>query len=158
MSQEQIRSRVAEFDTGLGWYQDIDQATFYVEARNVDVDFRVMDLYDLPDLARQFDLVFCVGILYHCRDILRAVHSVSEVCRSRLILETAIEPIDSDLPLVRYSRVSQFSPAFEGGNGLPGHWHPNFAALEAFFDEEGFAVKRLLENGRRGGIVADRPA
>ncbi len=135
----------------------IDQAKFCAEVLGADVEFRVLDIADLADLDETFDLVFCVGILYHCADILGAVRAISDTAHDRLILETAIEPIDSNVPLVRYSRVSQFSPAFEGGNGLPGHWHPNFAALEAFFAERGFtAIDRLFEDGRRGGIVARR--
>ena len=209
MNEQQIRERIAEFDAGIGWYQDIDlgngihtksrriygedidhprkrwsevepavpadltgkavldigcnagyicfealrrgasrvvgidlkqeyvdQANFCAEVLGADVDFKVMSIYDLKQLGETFDLVFCVGILYHCADILPAVESVSAVASDLLVVETAIEPIDSDLPLVRYSRVSQFSPAFQGGNGLPGHWHPNFAALESFFAEQ----------------------
>lgn len=230
MDEDAVRARIAEFDAGIGWYQDIDlgngvhtksrriygeeidhprrrwaevesavpqdligktvldigcnagyicfeavrrgakrvvgidlkqdyvdQANFCAEVLGVDVDFRVMSIYDLAQLDETFDVVFCVGILYHCADILSAVSSVSSAAADLLIVETAIEPIESDLPLVRYSRVSQFSPAFEGGNGLPGHWHPNFTALESFFAEQGFtSIERLFEVGRRGGIVARR--
>lgn len=230
MNEDQIRERIAEFDAGIGWYQNIDlgngiqtksrriygeeidhprkrwnevepavpedltgksvldigcnagyicfeavrrgasrvvgidlkqeyidQARFCADVLGADVDFHVMSIYDLRQLDETFDLVFCVGILYHCADILKAVESVSAVAADRLIVETAIEPIESDLPLVRYSRVSQFSPAFQGGNGLPGHWHPNFVALESFFEEQGFSsIDRLFEDKRRGGIVARR--
>lgn len=137
----------------------IDQAKFCAEVRGDDIDFRTLNILDLRDLGETFDLVFCVGILYHCADLLGAVRSVSSVTGERVIVETAMEPIESDLPLVRYSRVSQFSPAFKGGNGLPGHWHPNFAALESFFAEQGFErITKLFDAGRRGGIVADRVA
>lgn len=152
----EAKSRGAERVVGVDLKQVyIDQANFCADVKGMDIDFRVMNIYDLKKLAMQFDLVFCVGLLYHCYDILSAVRIVSEVTKHQLILETAIENIDSDLPLVRYSRWSQFSPAFKGGNGLPGHWHPNFPALEAMFSERGFKkIDKLFEKGRRGGIVA----
>lgn len=153
----EAKARGADFVCGIDLRQEyIDQAMFCAEVKGVEVDFRVMDIKDIVELGfERFDLVFCVGILYHCKDILGAVKAVSDVTKERLILETAIEPMDTPIPIVRYSRVSKFSPVFKGGNGLPGHWHPNFAALEAMFAEHGFnKIEKLFEKKRRGGIVA----
>lgn len=144
--------RVVGIDLKQGY---IDQAKFCAEVKNVDIEYRLLDIGKLSQLKEQFDLVFCVGILYHCKDLLGAVKSVADVTKEQLILETAMHHTESELPLVRYSRNSQFAPTQEGGNGLPGHWHPNFATLEAMFAEQGFSkINRHFQKGRRGGIVA----
>lgn len=135
----------------------IEQAKFCAEVRREDIDFHVRDIYDLAPLGR-FDLVFCVGILYHCRYLRQAVESVSSVASGRLIVETAIHPGHDDLPLVRFVRSSQYGgPDSEGSHRLPGHWHPNMTALQDLFLEAGFRrTEELFRDGGRGGIVCDR--
>ncbi len=56
---------------------------------NSRVEFRQADLFDLD--AREtgrFDLVLCLGVLYHLRHPLLALERLAELCRDRLILET----------------------------------------------------------------------
>lgn len=136
----------------------IDQAQFCAEVRGQNVDFRVGSIYDLPKLGRTFDFVFFVGLLYHCKYMMTAIEAVSRVCGSTMIVETAIHPEKSDIPLVRYVRSSQYGGAdAPGAAHLPGVWHPNMTALKAMFEEQGFAdVKDLFTQGGRGGIVARR--
>jgi tRNA (mo5U34)-methyltransferase len=136
----------------------IDQARFCAEVRGQDVDFRVGSIYDLAELGRTFDIVFCVGILYHCKYLYQAVEAASAICASTIIVETAIHPGNNDLPLVRFVRSSQFAgPDADGSARLPGHWHPNMTALKALFAEQGFTeVDELFTDGGRGGIVAHR--
>ena len=128
----------------------IDQAQFCADVRGQTADFRVGDIYDLAQLGRTFDFVFCIALLYDCNYLMRAVEALSRVCGSTLIVETAIHPDECDTPLVRYVRS-------QNGARLPGIWHPNMAALKAIFEEQKFAVvKDLFTEGRRGGIVARR--
>ena len=135
----------------------IDQAKFCAEVRGQDVDFLVMDIYDLPSLGQTFDFVFCVGILYHCKYIKQAVESVCTVSGSTVVVETAIHPGNNDLPLIRFVRASQYvGPNASGAARLPGHWHPNMTALKDLFSEGGFRVQELFTDGGRGGIVAYR--
>ena len=136
----------------------IEQAKFCAEVRDQDVDFRVMDIYDLPTLDRTFDFVFCVGILYHCRYIMQAIESVCRVSKATLAVETAIHPGHDEHPLVRFVPASRYEgPDAAGATRLPGHWHPNMTALRDLLLECGFAnVHEIFRDGRRGCVVATR--
>jgi hypothetical protein len=75
-----------------------------------------------------------------------------------VIIESAIDPMESEVPYVRFVRSSQYAgPKAEGSQRLPGHWHPNMTALEDLFYERGFtSIVRLFKEGGRGGIAAYR--
>lgn len=136
----------------------IDQARFCAEVRNQDVEFQQCDIYDLTKLGRTFDFVFCIGILYHCNYLKKAVEQVGAVCKGTAAIETAIHPGHNELPLVRFVRTSQYGgPDATGAARLPGHWHPNMTALKDLFYECGFAtVEDVFVDGGRGGVVARR--
>ncbi len=131
----------------------IEQAEFCAEVRGDDVDFRVLDIYELESLGRRFDFVFCIGILYHCAYLLRAVEQVAKVTAGTVVVESAIHPGNNELPLVRYVA----SGGYPDSARLPGHWHPNMTALADLFAVQGFTdVRELFRKGGRGGIVAAR--
>lgn len=148
-------AEVVGIDRGQGY---IDQAQFCAEVREQEMDFKVMDIYDLPSMGRTFDFVFFVGILYHCKYLKQAVEAVGAVSGGTVVVETAIHPGNNDLPLVRFVRSSQYGgPDSAGAARLPGHWHPNMTALKDLFYECGFStVEDLFTDGGRGGIVARR--
>jgi len=153
------KDRGADYVCGVDLKSEyIEQAKFCAEVRNQDIDFRVLDIYELESIGRRFDLVFCVGILYHCKHLMLAVEQASRVTKKSIIIETAIHPHHIDLPLVRYVRSSGYAGAHaEGSARLPGHWHPNITALKDMFYEQGFErVEDLFIDGGRGGIVAHR--
>ena len=87
-----------------------------------------------------------------------AVERSAAATEQILIVESAIDPGETEIPYVRFVRSSQYAgPKSEGAARLPGHWHPNMAALEAIFLEEGFSdVRRLAKVGGRGAVVAYR--
>ena len=65
----EANTRGADYVLGIDTHPGyIEQARFCAKAKDVDVDFRQMDIYDLDQLGRSFDLVFFVGVLYHCRN------------------------------------------------------------------------------------------
>ncbi len=155
----EAKRRGADYVCGVDLKQEyIDQAKFCAEVKNVDVDFRTLNVSELETLGRKFDLVFFVGLLYHCRYLTTALDQVANVTKSRIIVESAIHPDDSDIPLVRFVRSSQYmGPQAKGAARLTGHWHPNMTALKDFFYERGFSkINVLFKKGGRGGIVADR--
>ena len=79
-----------------------------------------------------------------------AVDQVANVTKDTVIVESAIDPMESDIPYVRFV-------AAEGDPRLPGSWHPNMTALGALFLEAHFTrVERLFKMGGRGGLVAYR--
>ena len=68
----------------------IDQAQVaagYLRAR---VDFRRLSIYDLSKIGQTFDVVQCLGVLYHLRHPLLAMESLRSVCapNGTLILQT----------------------------------------------------------------------
>lgn len=155
----QAKQRGAEHVLGVDLKPGyIEQARFSAEVMGLDVEFRELDIYDLHTLGRQFDLVFCVGILYHCKYLSLAVDRVSDTAREALIVESAIDPMDSEIPYVRFIRSSQYAgPRAEGSQRMPGHWHPNMVALEDMFYERGFRkIDRIFKEGGRGAIAAYR--
>lgn len=155
----EAKRRGADYVCGVDLKQEyIDQARFCAEVKNVDVDFRTLDVSKLETLGRKFDLVFFVGLLYHCKYLSTALDQVANVTKSRIIVESAIHPDDSDIPLVRFVRSSQYmGPQAKGAARLTGHWHPNMTALKDFFYERGFSkINVLFKKGGRGGIVAER--
>ena len=155
----EAKARGAEYVLGIDTHSGyIDQAKFCAQAKQVDVDFQQINVYDLDKLDRTFDLVFFVGVLYHCRNFQLAVERAAAATKRILIVESAIDPGSTDIPYVRFVRSSQYAgPKGEGATRLPGHWHPNMAALEAVFLEEGFSeVTRLSKVGGRGAIAAYR--
>lgn len=125
----------------------IDQARFCAEATGLDARFEVWDVYDLAQLGRQFDVVFFVGVLYHCTNIARAVEQVARVATDLLIVESAVQPGYDALPFVRY---------VGNDSSRPGTWHPTMNAMLEMFGGAGFSVDRLFQDGGRGGIVARR--
>ena len=128
----------------------IEQAKFCADVMGVDINFQTCSIYELEKLDRRFDLVLCVGILYHCKYLALAVDQVANVTKDTVIVESAIDPIESEIPYVRFV-------AGEGDPRLPGSWHPNMTALGALFLEANFTrVERLFKMGGRGGLVAYR--
>lgn len=125
----------------------VDQARFCAEVTGLNADFEVWDVYELDQLGRQFDVVFLVGVLYHCANIARAVDQVATVAADLLIVESAIQPGYDDLPFLRY---------VGNDRSRPGTWHPTVAAMMEMFDGAGFNAEPLFRDGGRGGIVATR--
>jgi tRNA (mo5U34)-methyltransferase len=144
---------------GIDLKQDyIDQANFCAEVRQQPIDFRVGSVYDLRQLGRTFDVVFFIGLLYHCRYLPKAIEAVSAVCGSTLICESAVHVDDSDIPLVRHiDRTRYEGPEASGAGRLPGAWHPNMAAMKSLFREQGFtSVEPVFRKGGRGAVIATR--
>ncbi len=155
----QAKRRGADYVCGVDLKKEyIDQANFCNEVLGYDVDFRVLSVYELEKLDRQFDLVFFVGILYHCKYLNTAVEQISKVTRKRMIVESAIHPKYSRIPLVRFVRSTNYKgPQGKGAERLPGHWHPNMTALKDLFYESGFSkIETIFKKGGRGAVVADR--
>ena len=58
------------------------------------VEFRQMSVYDLVDVAEEFDVVLFLGVLYHLRYPQLALDLVAEKVRGRMILQTLTMPGD----------------------------------------------------------------
>lgn len=160
----EAKTRNADFVCGVDLKQGyIDQAKFCADVKGLDVDFRTLSIYDLEKLERTFDLVFCVGILYHCKYLYKAIEQVAALTKKIVIIESAIYRTNrsflphfinksEETPLVQFVGYSRTQ-----GKKLPGYWHPNIPAIKEMFLEHGFSdVETLFVKGSRGGVVAKR--
>jgi tRNA (mo5U34)-methyltransferase len=95
------------------------------------------NIYDLPRFDFQpFDLVLCLGVLYHMPDMVRALHLLRSVCGGRAIIETLVATDLGDEPRARYH------PALSLNNDPTNFWSPNIACVEAILIDVGFVVDR----------------
>lgn len=107
-------------------------------------DFVHGTIYDIERFGFEpFDLVLCMGVLYHLPDMVRAMHLLRGVCRDRLILETVVATDLGAEPMARYHPGASFNQDYTN------FWSPNMACVEAILADVGFAVERsqLLSKG-----------
>lgn len=155
----EAKKRGADYVCGIDYKQEyIDQAIFCNDVLGYDVDFKVHSVYDLDALARQFDIVFFVGVLYHNYHFTSAIDQIVSICNERLILESAVMNKESKIPLVEFVGMFNYDgPESIRAKRLPGHWHPNMTAIKCILHEKGFKnVEKLFKTGGRGGFVATK--
>ena len=102
-------------------------------ALNSRVEKRRIPVEDIgPQTVGTFDVVLFLGVLYHSPDPLRYLRHVRSVCRERLLLETHVDAMDQERPMM------VFYPG-DTLNGDPSnHWGPNRRCVEEMLYEVGF--------------------
>lgn len=98
-----------------------------------------IDNFDLTP----FDIVLCMGVLYHLPDMVRAFHLLRSVCKRRLVVETVVALDLGDAPAAKYLPKASFN------NDFTNFWAPNMACVEAMLVDVGFDVteSKLLASG-----------
>jgi tRNA (mo5U34)-methyltransferase len=126
------------------------------EALNSKVTWRTQNIYQLdPAEIGTFDLVLCLGVIYHLRHVLLGLDRVRGVMRpgADLFVETAA--IDNHLrlpngqfgklvdvaPAVREAALLQIYPHRELGNDPTNFFAPNMAGLHGLLQAAEFDVK-----------------
>lgn len=111
-----------------------------------DMEIDVMELS--PEKIGSWDLVLCLGVLYHLRHPLLALERVSSVTGKQLILETVVELFSEDKPAM------VFYPGTELANDPTNWWGPNQLAVIAMLKDVGFSKVELasLEDNPIPGI------
>jgi 2-polyprenyl-3-methyl-5-hydroxy-6-metoxy-1,4-benzoquinol methylase len=69
-----------------------------IKRRHPTLTSRVIDMEvdaSITDLGT-FDLVYCYGLLYHLKNVERAIERLAEVCTGQIMLETCVSPGDHD--------------------------------------------------------------
>lgn len=111
-----------------------------------------------PATLGTFDVVLFLGVLYHLRDPLAALHLLHTVCRGDLYVETYVsdDRLTSELGLegdaaARLARtpVMQFFPGRTLSGDPSNFWGPNHACLLAMLAESGFDVQATSRSGDR---------
>jgi tRNA (mo5U34)-methyltransferase len=127
--------------------------------------FRYANIYDLnPRDFGYFDLVLCMGVLYHLRHPLLGLEHARSVCRGKFIVETQIcdkyfineqgLPVElaSFSPTLEQMPMAQFYPGDELNQDASNWWAPNLAALNGMLKISGFVPTKTIENGVRACV------
>lgn len=96
----------------------------------MEVDLDVMDLS--PDTVGTFDIVLFLGVLYHLPNPLLALERVASVTDDLLIIETVVDMVGFNRPVVA------FYPGRERNGDPTNWWGPNPAAVEGMLRSVGF--------------------
>lgn len=107
---------------------------------------QTIDIMDLsPEaIGGPFDLVLCLGVLYHLRHPLLALERVRSVTRERLVLETHITFTDIPVPALAFYEGDEL-------NHDPTNWFdPNPPAVLALLRAAGFVRPTII------GVSGDR--
>jgi tRNA (mo5U34)-methyltransferase len=105
-------------------------------SRVEDQDIDVMDL--APEAVGVWDVVLCLGVLYHMRHPLLALEKVASVTGRQLILETHVDAAMSRRPAM------VFYPGHELDLDPTNWWGPNPAAVVAMLHAVGFDVVEIV--------------
>jgi tRNA (mo5U34)-methyltransferase len=131
----------------------LNQARFAASVNEMDIEFRNMSVYEVPQLGERFDLVIFMGVLYHLRHPLLALDLLYEhVTRDLLLFQSMqrgsknvakVEPnyqfweteiFDSeDFPRMHFVE-------HEYSNDWTNWWVPNRACVEAMLRSSGFEI------------------
>src|SRR5690349_10471668 len=129
------------------------QARFAAEVAGLDIEFRQMSVYELPQLEQRFDLVLFLGVFYHLRypllalDILHA-HVVGDMLAFQSMLrgsaDTAPVATDYDFndvsPFAQETWPRMYFVEHRYAGDHTNWWIPNRAAAEAMLRAAGFHI------------------
>lgn len=78
------------------------QARFLSDRFGLDLELQQRSAYDIVELG-PFDIVLCLGVLYHLRHPLLALDNIAEICRERLFTQMVMRgPSDEFVPAGNY--------------------------------------------------------
>jgi tRNA (mo5U34)-methyltransferase len=121
---------------GWGTKKGFDLARRALGSRVEDKWIEVLNLS--PETVGTFDVVLCLGILYHMKHPLLALEKVASVTTGQLIMQTQVDMLAVGRPAMA------FYPGNELG-GDPTNWFaPNPAALTAMLELVGFQKIEIL--------------
>ena len=101
------------------------------------VEFIEMDLFDLPKLDRKFDVVLCLGVLYHIKNPLAALEIMASKVTELAIVESHCIKTKQKEPLMR------FYPGDELCGDPSNWWGPNPQCIIDMLRAAGFAKAAL---------------
>jgi tRNA (mo5U34)-methyltransferase len=119
--------------SGQGWgtKDGFNLARRTLKSKVEDLDIDVLDLS--PERVGVFDLVICLGVLYHMRDPLQALERIASVTGERLILDTHVDLLMMKRPAIAFYEGKEL-------NNDPTNWcGPNPAAVKAMLRTVGFS-------------------
>lgn len=112
-------------------------------------DYRILDLYELPTAGLgTFDIVFCLGVLYHLKHPVLGLEIVCSLATEVAIVETFVIEGDPELPLMEFYETDEL-------NGHMDNWvGPTVNCVLAMCRTAGFARVALLARDKTNVSVA----
>jgi len=136
----------------------LKQAGFVKNVLDLEIEYKKMGVFQVPQLNRKFDIVLCLGVIYHCTDPFMVAKSVELVTGRMAFVESAIvnyEPV-SDKPAwefvfpgykYRLDRAEESESSYNW-------WFPNMEGLKVLFQTAGFEeIETVYQTENRGAIV-----
>jgi len=129
------------------------QARFAAAVSDCDIEFQQCSIYDVPMLKEKFDVVLCMGVVYHLRYPLLALDLIRRYAvRELLIFQSMlrgskeIEPLREDYPFEEqrifaaegFPRMSFIEQRYAGDP--TNWWVPNLACAGAMLRSAGFDI------------------
>jgi tRNA (mo5U34)-methyltransferase len=133
----------------------LKQARFVSDVLDLDLEFHRMSVYELSKLDKKFDVVFCLGLIYHVADPVKAAESIMGVTKRLAVVESALMGAGCpERPLWELVFPGYASDASQEGERHYNWWFPNMAGMVKLFQGIGFKdVQVMHEENDRGGIV-----
>ena len=151
----EMKRRGAAHVLGVDFDEDyLAQARFAAEVEGLDIEFRQLSVYDVGTLARRFDIVFFIGVLYHLRHPLLALDLIHEhVAGDMLVFQSlqrgsdAITPLQPDYEFWEtgifddpgYPKMHFIENSYSHDN--TNWWAPNRACSAAMLRAAGFIIE-----------------
>ncbi len=129
------------------------QGRFAAEVLGMEIEFRELSVYDLPQLRERFDLVIFMGVLYHLRHPLLALDLIREHVARDLLLFQSMQRGNQELGQVAPDYDFWESEVFDQpqfprmyfieqryAHDPTNWWIPNRACVEAMLRSAGFRI------------------
>ena len=136
----------------------LKQAEFVKDVLDLEIEYKKMSVFDLPRLNRKFDIVLCLGVIYHCANPFLAARCIESVTGSMAVIESAVVnygPV-TDKPMWEFVFPGYQGPldSAEANDRCYNWWFPNTEGLRALFLSAGFRnVHTIYTVEDRGTIL-----
>lgn len=135
-----------------------------------DIEFAMLDVYDVAAIGEKFDLVIFMGVLYHLRHPLLALDLIREhVAMDMLLFQSMQRGSKHVFPVEQDYKFTETDVFFETGypklhfvehhysNDWTNWWVPNRACTEAMLRSAGFRIDKQIEEEVYLCRTAERP-
>lgn len=102
-----------------------------------EIEILYMDAYDIPSLNRQWDIVLCMGVIYHVQDPFKLINIVHDCTKEKAFIESALRN-SGDHPLMYFYRP-------DNTECPTSWWIPNPAAVVGMMESAGFKTTHALD-------------
>jgi tRNA (mo5U34)-methyltransferase len=130
----------------------LEQARFAAEVLGAEIEYVLLDVYDVERLGRRFDYVLFLGVLYHLRHPLYALEKVAAVVGERLVVQSMVRGASETMVVAEDYPISERGvfedPRFPALHFIESRyagdatnwWIPNRGGLEAMLRSVGLRV------------------